>query len=271
MNREYIDTHVYFSDKNSSGRPDIKIDGHFQIPRLSNDATVQGCVAIALSQSEEDTERLLSLANESSFVKGVIGWVDLRADNIDDRLKHFSRSPKLKGVSHIIEVEPRGFMSDPKFISGVKKLAAYNLTFDLNIAHHQLEDALTFVNEIKNVKVVLDHLGRPSIFTGEKTHWELYMAAMSTFKNVFCKISGIMMLAKSQAWRQQDFDPYLDELVEMFGTERLMYGSAWPLCLKASTYDEQLSIFENYFEKFSVEHKQQIMRTSAMQFYNLTG
>lgn len=230
---------------------------------------IAGCVSVQADQSEEETHFLLSLADQHDFIKGVVGWVDLRADNLRERLQYFSQFKKLKGFRHVVQGEPKGFLLNEKFIKGVRSLADFGFTYDLLIYHHQLEEALHFVNKLPEIKIVVDHLAKPSIRTKEKTHWELNMAAMATFKNVHCKISGMVTEADWYTWKPEDFFPYLDELFETFGAERLMYGSDWPVCLVAASYEQQLAIVQQYLSKFSDHEKRLVMSENAKKFYNL--
>jgi L-fuconolactonase len=230
---------------------------------------IQGCVAVQVDQTEEENHFLLSLANQFDFIKGIVGWIDLRADDLEDRLKFFKRFPKLKGFRHIVQEEPKGFISDKKFINGVKKLGAYGFTYDLLIYHLQLDEALDFVREVNNVKIVVDHIAKPSIRTKEKTQWELNVAALATFRNVYFKISGMVTEADWKNWKYEDFEPYLDEIFETFGASRVMYGSDWPVCLVAASYDQQFSIIERYISRLSTSEKKAVRGETAERFYNL--
>jgi L-fuconolactonase len=230
---------------------------------------ITGCVSVQADQSEVETEFLLQLADQNDFIKGVVGWVDLRSPNLKERLTYFKKFKKLKGFRHVVQGEPRGFLLQDNFIDGVNLLHEYGFTYDLLIYHYQLEEALHFVSKVPDVKIVLDHMAKPSIRTGEKTHWELNMAALATYKNVWCKISGMVTEAEWTKWKSDDFYPYLDEVFEAFGTDRIMYGSDWPVCLVAATYDQQLAIVQLYLSKFSPEEKRQVMGDNARRFYNL--
>lgn len=228
-----------------------------------------GCVAVQADQSEQETHALLFHADQYNFVKGVVGWVDLMSPDLRERLDYFSQFEKLKGMRHIVQSEPAGFMLRPEFVRGIKILQEYNLTYDLLISHRQLEEALSFVQQFPNLKIVVDHIAKPSIKTKEKTHWELNMAAMATFENVYCKISGMVTEANWSSWKPEDFFPYLDELFECFGAKRLMYGSDWPVCLLAATYDQQFDIVEQYTSRLTRNEKLLVMSENSRIFYNL--
>lgn len=240
-----------------------------QLKPLLERHNIDGCVTVQVDQTEDENHFMLSLADKHDFIKGVVGWIDLRAADLDERLQFFQQFPKLKGFRHIVQGEPKGFLSDVKFIEGVKKLVRYNFTYDLLIYHHQLEEALKFVHHLPNVKIVVDHIAKPSIKTGEKTHWELNMAALATFKNVYCKVSGMVTEADWKNWKDDDFTPYLDEVFEAFGANRIMYGSDWPVCQVAANYEQQFAIVQQYISKLSAIEKQLVMGENAKTFYNL--
>lgn len=240
-----------------------------QLRRILHDHELDGSVAVQADQSEDETVFLLSMAESNSFVKGVVGWTDLRSPELRQKLSYFRSFPKLKGFRHVVQSEPKGFLNDPAFREGVRMLTEFNFTYDLLIYHHQLDEALEFVRDLPEVKIVIDHLAKPNIRGGEKTHWELQMAAMATFPNVFCKLSGMVTEASWNEWKKDDFFPYLDEAFEAFGSERLMYGSDWPVCLLAGNYDAQLDIVESYISGLSADERQAIMGENAIKFYGL--
>jgi L-fuconolactonase len=239
------------------------------LKNLLRENGIDGVVSVQADQSDAETEFLLSLANKNDFIKGVVGWIDLRADDLQEKLSRCKQEKKLKGFRHIVQGEPSGFLDDNAFIKGVNTLGEFGYTYDLLIYHHQLEEALRFVHRLPEVKIVIDHLAKPSIRTGEKTHWELQMAAMATFPNVYCKISGMVTEAVWQKWKKEDFLPYLDEVLESFGPSRLMYGSDWPVCLLAATYGEQIELVRNYISTLTSAEQEAIMGKNAIGFYNL--
>ena len=230
---------------------------------------IEGCVVVQVDQTEDETLQLLSLANQHPFVKGVVGWIDLRNNNLESRLEYFSTLKKLKGFRHIVQGEKPGFLAQPDFISGVRLLNKYSLTYDLLIYHHQLTEAIAFLDKIPDTAIVVDHISKPAIREGEVSGWAKNMAAMAKFPNVYCKVSGMVTEANWSAWKQDDFSPYLDVVFQEFGTDRLMYGSDWPVCLLAASYDEQLSILQKYLTKFSSGEKAKVLGGNAERFYNL--
>jgi L-fuconolactonase len=230
---------------------------------------IEGCVAVQADQSEEETRFLLSLADKHDFIQGVVGWIDLCADNLAERLTYFSKYKKLKGFRHILQGAPAGFMLDPEFIQGVKTLADFNFTYDLLVYHNQLPEAIEFVKQLPEVKIVIDHLAKPSIRTADIAAWKRDIASIAIFKNVHCKLSGMVTEADWKNRKADDFIPYLDVLFDAFGAGRILYGSDWPVCLVAASYQQQLSIAQTYLSTFSEHEKLLVMGENARKFYNL--
>jgi L-fuconolactonase len=230
---------------------------------------IDGCVAVQADQSEEETLFLLTQAEKYSFIKGVVGWVDLRSDQVEERLIHFSKYPKLKGVRHIVQAEADGFMLKNEFQRGIALLKKYNLTYDILIYPHQLNEAIKFCEKFPDHKMVIDHLAKPYIKKKTTEPWASQMKDIASNKNVCCKISGMVTEADWQQWENKDFKFYLDTVFEAFGTDGLMYGSDWPVSLLASDYQKALNIVEEYMKGSSEKDKSKVMGLNVIQFYNL--
>jgi L-fuconolactonase len=260
------ETHAWISEEMAVLKRDFLPD-HFL--HIFDQHKISGTVAVQAEQSEQETNYLLSLAAQFPFIKGVVGWVDLRASNIEEKLDFFKENKLIKGFRHIAQSEPKGFLTDPKFIKGVNSLADYGFTYDLLIYHHQLDEALEFAGKTPNVKIVLDHIAKPAIKTGQKTHWELKLAALSTFKNIHCKLSGMVTEANWTEWKYEQLEPFVDEVFEAFGPDRVMYGSDWPVCLLAGDYAAQFSVVKTYISRLTESEKRNVLGENAKRFYNL--
>lgn len=239
------------------------------IPLLAKN-NIDGCVAVQAAQSESETEFLLQLAEANDFIKSVVGWTDLRSPDLYDRLDFYSQYEKLSGFRHIVQAEKNDFLTQHDFIKGVKALSAFDYTYDILIYPTQLEAALYFVRQMPEMKLVIDHIAKPYIKSGEIEAWAEGMKALAEFPNVYCKISGMVTEADWKNWQKDDFTPYLDVVFNAFGCERLMYGSDWPVCLVAGDYNAQKSIIDNYLHSFTEEQKAMVMGGNAVRFYNLS-
>ncbi len=258
--------HAWISDEMKIIRRDfLPVD----LEPLLQKHDIEGCVAVQVDQTEDETLSLLALANQHPFIKGVVGWIDLANPNLESRLEYFTTLKKLKGFRHIVQGEKPGFLLQPAFIKGLKKLQRFNFTYDLLVYHHQLEDALAFLDQVSETRIVVDHLAKPAIKSREKALWQKHMTALSAYENVYCKVSGMVTEADMKNWKYEDLLPYLDIIFSVFGTNRLMYGSDWPVCLLAATYDQQFSVLQTYLKSFSESEKQLVLGENAKRFYNL--
>ena len=229
-----------------------------------------GCVAVQAHQSEQETEQLLNYADQYKFVKGVVGWVDLQADNIEARLAHYQQFEKLKGLRHVLQGEPqRDLMLQPRFKKGISLLSKFGFTYDILIFPDQLRFAKELVKEFSQQAFVIDHIAKPYIKDKKTEEWEADMQAIAQHDNVYCKISGMVTEADWQTWKIDDFKPYLDIVVNSFGTSRVLFGSDWPVCLVAGSYEKVLEIVKNYFNSFSAQEQDLVFGENALKFYNL--
>ena len=229
-----------------------------------------GCVTIQVQQSEEENDYLLSTTKDHDFIKGIVGWTDLQSKNIEERLTYLKSFKKLKGFRHILQGETkRDLMLSPQFKNGISFLNKYDFSYDILIFPDQLVFARELVKEFPDQRFVIDHLAKPYIKDGKIEEWENDMKAVSSFENVYCKISGMVTEADWKNWKPGDFSPYLDVVVKSFGTNRIMYGSDWPVCLVAASYQQQLNIVTEYFSSFSKSEQEAVFGGNAIKFYNL--
>lgn len=232
---------------------------------------VDGCISVQAGQSEAETLFLLELAEQYGFIKGVVGWVDLRSGDVEERLEYFSRFPKLKGFRHIVQAEPDvNFMLRKPFMQGIGLLEKYGFTYDILIFPHQLGAALELARSFPRQRFVIDHLAKPYIRDGFFGGWAVLMAELGKLDNVWCKLSGMVTEADWQYWTPEDFRPYLAHVFESFGAGRLMYGSDWPVCLLGGSYKAVEGILEEHLQGFSGDEKDKIWGDNAVEFYDLS-
>ncbi len=230
---------------------------------------IAGCVAVQADETEDDTNFLIRLSAENTFIKGVVGWVDIRAENLEERLHFYKAHPVVKGFRHVLQGEAPGFMLQPSFVKGIAAFKAFNFTYDLLIFAHHLNAALELVRKFPDQKFVVDHIAKPSVKTGLTKEWQVGMKALASCKNVFCKVSGMVTEAHYQQWKKEDFTPYLDVVINAFGINRLMFGSDWPVCLVAASYAQMLGIVQEYFTPFSISEQEGFFGGNAAAFYQL--
>jgi len=229
-----------------------------------------GSVVVQTNHSEGENELLLNYANANDFIRGIVGWTDLQSRNVEERLGAYAELKKIKGFRHVLQGEAnRSLMLKSAFKNGILKLARHGFTYDILIFADQLQYISEFVSGFSNQKFVIDHIAKPAIKNREIDQWEEDIKEIAEHQNVWCKISGMVTEADWKNWEQQDFVPYLDTIVEAFGTKRIMYGSDWPVCLLAASYERVLGIVEEYFAPFSENERQLFFGRNAAEFYNL--
>lgn len=231
---------------------------------------MDGCIAVQADQTAAETVFLLELAEENDFIKGVVGWVDLYAENITEQLSDYSQYTKLKGFRHVLQSETPDFMLHAHFVRGIGALNTFNFTYDLLILPEHLPAALALVKQFPQQPFVIDHIAKPNIKECVTDGWRQGIKALAEHENVYCKISGMVTEADWQAWEQDNFVPYLDIITEAFGTARIMYGSDWPVCLVAASYGDVTNIVNKYFSSFSNTEQQAIFGGNACRFYHLS-
>ena len=228
-----------------------------------------GCIYVQVSQTEAETESMLRLADKHSFIKGVVGWLDLCAPNISDRLQYFSQFPALRGLRYILQDKEDAFMLRPDFQNGIAQLSRCGLTYDVLIFPRHLAAAEKLVRQFPNQKFVIDHLAKPDIKNREIKNWRAGIDAIARHQNVFCKVSGMVTEADWQKWQPSDLRPYLDVVFEAFGARRLMFGSDWPVCLVAASYRQVISAVRDYISNLSTDEQTDVLGLTAARFYNI--
>jgi L-fuconolactonase len=230
---------------------------------------VSGCIAVQADQTEAETNFLIDLAGKYDFIEAVVGWVDLRADNIRERLEYYAQFPDVKGFRHVLQGEAPEFMLQPNFLRGIAALKDFGFTYDILVFPHHLKAVLEFVEQFPEQPFVIDHLAKPYIKAGKIDEWRSDMEQVAEYDNVYCKISGMVTEADYKGWKKADFTPYMDVVLEAFGEKRIMFGSDWPVCLVAASYSDMLAIVKDYFSDYSKDEQADIFARNAATFYDL--
>lgn len=231
---------------------------------------IDGCVVVQVDQNEVENEFLLALARQHTFIKGIIGWVDFRAANISDRLSFYSSIKLIKGFRHIVQGEPdKRFLMGEFFCRGIAGLRQHNFTYDILVYAHQLEQVEEFVKRFPNQPFIIDHLAKPSIKEKSIEDWRQRMTRIAKNENVYCKLSGMVTEADWNKWNYNDLQPYMEAVLEVFGTKRLVYGSDWPVCLVAASYERQINVVRQFISRLSAAEQAEIMGENAIRFYHL--
>lgn len=231
---------------------------------------VQQTVAVQAAQTIEETYFLRELADLYPFIAGVVGWVDLCAPDIVSQLVKLKDFPKLKGFRHILEGEADlYFPLNDNFLNGLNALTRQGYTYDLLIRDHQLDVAVEMVSRVPELPVVVDHAAKPRIADKEFSEWARGIQSLAEMPNVFCKISGLVTEADWANSKPSDFEPYLEHVLASFGSQRLMFGSDWPVCNLAGGYAKVYAIAESMIAELSPDGQADIWYRTAERFYSI--
>jgi L-fuconolactonase len=229
-----------------------------------------GCVAVQAEHTVDETTWLLDLADQFPFIRGVVGWVDLRAPDAGSVLAGLARRPKLKGIRHVVQAEPDPrFMLGAEFQRGIAALAAHGLTYDLLVFPKQLPAAIELAMRFPQQPFVLDHIAKPDMKAGLREPWTAQVRQLAASPNVSCKLSGLVTEADWAHWKPEDIAPYLDVVTDAFGPERLMIGSDWPVCTLAGDYGRVMALIEGYLARLPSAAAEAVLGSNASRFYRL--
>lgn len=265
--RYTLEEYGWISDEMQSLRRDCTPT---DLKPLIDAASVQGTVAVQARQCLDETEWLLQLADENDWIAGVVGWVDLRSEDIAAQLEKYSKHKKLVGVRHVVHDEPDDeFLLRDDFLRGIELLPQYDLAYDLLLFEKHLPVAIKFVEKFPNHRFVLDHISKPLIKDHVVSPWDANLRELAKHSNVYCKVSGMVTEADWTSWTQDDLKPYLDVVFDAFGVDRILLGSDWPVCTVAGSYQEIINIPLKYIESFSPEDQTKIKMDNARRAYQL--
>lgn len=276
-----IDAHQHFwifdPDRDSWITADMaKIQRDFlpkDLAPLLKENRIDGCIAVQADQSLKETDFLLALAHKNDFIKGVVGWVDLKSTTLADTLAGYRQRSILKGFRHILQGENlTQFLEDGIFEKGVATILAHGYSYDLLVYHNQLDRIQPMVERLcqnKENRLVLDHIGKPDLKTAEIALWQSNIRRLAVHENLYCKVSGLVTEADLAYWKPADFTEALDTVLDAFGPSRLIFGSDWPVCLLATGYSKWLETITNYFEALTSAEKADIFGGNAVRFYGI--
>ncbi|MGX4653833.1 amidohydrolase family protein [Micromonospora sp. SCSIO 07396] len=252
------------------------IDADFtpdDLARVTRAAGVTGTVLVQANSTEAETVDLLGVAADHPLVRGVVGWLDVTTPDAADRLARLRATRGghlLVGVRYSVQDEP-----DPAFLDradvrrGITAVGAAGLAFDLLVRQHQLGAAGRLAQDLPGVRFVLDHLGKPALGGTDLDDWARDLRTLAAAANTTAKLSGLVTEVHRSAWTPQDLRPAVEHALDAFGPDRLMFGSDWPVCLLASTYDRWVDTLAELLDPLGDDDLAAIWRHTARRAYRL--
>ena len=217
-----------------------------------------------------ETRMILSLAErDDNPISGVVAPARPGADDFHQYLREIAGHPQLKGIRRILHTEPDETSTIPAFIDGVRSLADYNLSFDICVLARQLPQAINLVEKCPNVSFILDHCGNPDIKSGDDDQWRVRMREMAGFPNVVCKVSGIVVNTDLDHWQVEDLRPAVEHVISCFGWDRVMFGSDWPVCTLAATFNQWVDALVFLTKNAGEENQRKLFQKNAERVYRL--
>jgi L-fuconolactonase len=276
-----IDSHVHFWEPRSlryAWLDDLPLLNRAYLPEHvpagGADWQVEALVFVqadcAAEQGLREVDWVTSLAAGDARIQGIVAFAPLeQGEAVRNMLAQLRQRPLVKGVRRLIQSEPMGFSVQPNFVAGVQLLAGHDLRCDLCIRHFQLPDVIQLVQQCPQVSFVLDHVGKPDIKNGLRDPWRKDMAALAALPNVMCKLSGLVTEADWQAWKAADLRPYIDHVLHVFGPERVMFGSDFPVVTLAASYSQWMETLREASRSLSKNEQEKVFYHSAAKFYRL--
>ncbi len=227
-------------------------------------------VLVQASNSLAETRWLLSLADQHPFIAGVVGWVDLPGPEVERQLDELTAHSKFRGVRHLVESEPaEDWLVQPGVLRGLRVLGSRGVSYDLLVHLRHLKHVKIVAEICPELPLVIDHMAKPPIVRGELHEWAQEMKKLAAYANIYCKLSGLVTEANLTAWRVDDLRPFVECALEFFGPKRLMFGSDYPVCLRAASYPEVLESFQVLLKGLDDEERTLIFAKNASEFYRL--
>jgi L-fuconolactonase len=241
-------------------------------PELA-DAGIDATVLVQTRSSQEETAEFLALAARTPFIRGVVGWVDLTHPGVDEAIAALRAGPggeRLVGIRHQVHDEADlEWLLREDVVRGIRAVGAAGLAYDLLVRPRELPAALQVTRRLPDVRFVIDHLAKPPIATGALEPWRGLLAPFADLDHVACKVSGLVTEAAWASWTPADLQPFMDHAIEVFGPQRLLFGSDWPVCLLAATYAEVVEAALATMSALDVTEQTAVMGGNATRIYGL--
>lgn len=233
-------------------------------------AGVERSIFVQTQHNVAENRWALALAERHPFIAGVVGWVDLASPECERQLEEFLGNPQFVGVRHITQDEPDdNFIVRDDVLRGLKVLEKHQMPFDLLFHVRHLRHAATLAAQLPNLPLVIDHLAKPLIKAGRTDGWREHLRAAAQLPNVHCKLSGLVTEADWQRWTPADLRPYVQEALEAFGAERCLFGSDWPVCELAGSYQQVFDALTEALGPISDYERSQVFGGTAARFYKI--
>lgn len=232
---------------------------------------INGTIVVQAAPTIEETEYILELASKTDSILGVVGWLDLDDPSSLEQLERYDQHPKFVGFRLMIQSMPDPYaIVQPHMVRALQYCAEKDIPVDLLVVSHQLEALLRLLELVPNLRGVIDHIAKPNIKMGVMEPWSEQMKKLASYSRLYCKVSGMVTEADHEQWKVSDFTVYIQHILEIFGPNRVMFGSDWPVCLLAAQYDEVVDIVTQALPSaWGQSERDRLFGLNAQLFYKL--
>ena len=261
------DRHRWINDEMSAIRRDF-FPG--DLATILKTLQIDGTIAVQADETIVETTFLLDLAAKNDFIKAVVGWTDLHSPELEKTLYNFKGIEKLAGFRCVMQGAPdEKYLSNDLFANNLKKLAEHGYTYDLLVYHNQLPALISMTEKLPDNQLILDHIGKPDIRNKQFQTWKEQIKILAKHPGIYCKLSGMVTEANYSKWTYDDLLPYLETSAEYFGIDRICFGSDWPVCLVAGSYNKVYEVIEKFVHQLSKSDQEKIFGLNTLQFYKI--
>ncbi|MDQ0455778.1 amidohydrolase family protein [Rhizobium paknamense] len=233
-------------------------------------AGITRTILVQAAATQAETDFLLEIAARTDFVAGVVGWIDMEAEDFAARLSRYRQNPRFLGIRPMLQgLDDDAYILRPSVIDSLKAVADSGLAFDILTFTRHLPHVIAALKQVPNLRAVVDHISKPEIAKGVLDPWRAHIEEIAGFNSVSCKVSGMVTEAGAD-WALEDIRPYVDHVARCFGPDRLMFGSDWPVCTLAASYGEVANLTRTLLSShFGPEELHRIFETNAARFYGV--
>ncbi|MDA7859830.1 amidohydrolase family protein [Akkermansiaceae bacterium] len=275
-----LDTHHHLWSYNADDYPWIPANTPLaqnqllaELEEVTSAAGVTGTIAVQARQIIEESSSLLKIADQSDLIRGIVGWLPLVSENVEEDLEHFSDHPKFVGIRHVLQDELDEYFLRNDFHRGLSKLPTHDLRYDILLYQHQIPVATKLVDRQPELGIIIDHIAKPKAQNGRiEAEWRSGMKELAKRENILgVKFSGLA----TEFSDEDEVDPstiraYFEETLEIFGAERVMFGTDWPVCLlRLASYQEWSDTVIGLTSSLSVDEKDLILHKNGETAYQL--
>lgn len=232
---------------------------------------LDGSIIVQAAPTAEETDFILSIADNAPSVLGVVGWLDLFDPDHYQVYTRFRQNPKFKGFRIMIQDMPDAYrILEPGFVEALRQYAEEDVPVDLLLAANQIDAVLKLLERVPDLRGVIDHIAKPPVRNKEIEIWTQYMRALAKHPQIYCKLSGMVTEGEHDRWSKEDFVPYIRTVIDLFGPDRVMFGSDWPVCLLAADYAEVVDLLAGSLpEAWGDAERERLFGGNAKDFYKL--